>query len=64
MSAISKINKSNLDENERIRLKTLIIEKPDIRAQIEEDDQVNDKLQLNDEFYNKFNVPKPTLNKD
>ena len=27
-------------------------------------DQVNDKLQLNDEFYNKFNVPKPTLNKD
>jgi hypothetical protein len=44
MSAISKINKSNLNENERIRLKTLIIEKPDIREQIEEDDQVNDKL--------------------
>jgi hypothetical protein len=27
-------------------------------------DQVNDKLQLNDEFYNKFGVPKPSLNKD
>jgi len=27
-------------------------------------DQVNDKLQLNDEFYNKFSLPKPSLNKD
>jgi hypothetical protein len=27
-------------------------------------DEDNDKLKLNEEFYSKFNLPKPVLNKD
>ena len=44
MSVISKIDNSNLNGDERISLKTLIIENPVIRKQIEEDDQIDDEL--------------------
>ena len=43
-SAIEKINVSGLDLNDKNKLKALLVIHPNLRTQIQEDDQCNDDL--------------------